>query len=125
MHLLQTSSSDLSSQSSWSSHTHASGMHWPDWDRQVHSSGPQVLSTRIENKFYFCNSKYHLFKIYHFYIIVRNTRCGISYHIILSFHHYCPCSPAHHHIATSRVCIVHQCNEIQLRCRIYFLRVLN
>ena len=46
LHLLQTSSSDLSSQSSWSSQTQALGIHWPDLDLQAHSSGPQVLSTK-------------------------------------------------------------------------------
>ena len=50
LYLLQTSSSDLSSQSSWSSQTHAFGMHWPDFDLQAHSSGPHVRSTeKLEN----------------------------------------------------------------------------
>ena len=44
-YLLQTSSSDLSSQSSWSSQTQALGIHWPDLDLHAHSSGPHVLST--------------------------------------------------------------------------------
>ena len=45
VYLLQSASSDLSSQSSWSSQTHESGIHSPLCDLQVHSSEPQGLPT--------------------------------------------------------------------------------
>ena len=45
LYLLQSFSSDLSSQSSWSSQTQERGIHSPLWDLQVHSSDPQGLPT--------------------------------------------------------------------------------
>ena len=52
---LQTSSSELSSQSLWSSQTQDTGMHWRDLDLHVHSSGPHVRSAEIKIKTFFQN----------------------------------------------------------------------